>query len=135
MQVYERCMYTCTCTCKTTCQQLELRTRSLPSASLASPTHTLHPVLQKGVDWFSRLANNYTYKILQLRFCDLTWLSVVLSPAPPSGWNERERRRVWEITQGRSVLKECCGQTTNGFSRFRRARMSTQECNTTRPAN
>ena len=57
--------------------------------------------------------------------------NIVSSRAPPSGWSERERRRVWEITQGRGVLKECCGQTTNGLSRFRRAHMSTQECNTT----
>ena len=28
---------------------------------------------------------------------------LVSSPAPPSGWSERERRRVWEITQGGSV--------------------------------
>ena len=32
-------------------------------------------------------------------------VSVVSSPAPPSGWSERERRRVWEITQGGSVRR------------------------------
>ena len=30
---------------------------------------------------------------------------IVSSPAPPSGWSERERRRVWEITQGGSVQR------------------------------
>ena len=65
-------------------------------------------------------------------FCER---NLVSSPTPPSGWSEKERSRVWEITQGRGVLKECCGQTTNGLSRFRRAHMSTRECNTTRPAN
>ena len=32
-------------------------------------------------------------------------LELVSSPAPPSGWGERERRRVWEITQGGSVQR------------------------------
>ena len=64
---------------------------------------------------------------IDLLFAVPGYVYLVSSPAPPSGWSERERRRVWEITQGRGVLKECCGQTTNGLSRFRRAHMSTQE--------
>ena len=31
--------------------------------------------------------------------------NLVSSPAPSSGWSERERRRVWEITQGGSVQR------------------------------
>ena len=31
--------------------------------------------------------------------------SLVSSPAPPSGLSERERRRVWEITQGGSIQR------------------------------
>ena len=49
MQVYEPWMYTCTHTCKTTCQSLVLRTRPLPSASLASPAHTFNPAEGSGL--------------------------------------------------------------------------------------
>ena len=49
------------------------------------------------------------YKVEGVVNCHTNYIDIeqnlVSSPAPPSGWSERERRRVWEITQGGSVQR------------------------------